>query len=84
MKFRIGLAEGWRELHRKSSVRFSALAAMVPPGAVALREAWASMPDDLKAVVPHSMQQAISYTVLAGAFLALRYTAVERKPKGQP
>lgn len=82
MSFRIRMAEGWRGLHKKSSVVMSGLAGLIIPGATALREAWASMPPDLKAVIPQSMQQAISYTILAGIFIACRYTAIERKQKG--
>jgi hypothetical protein len=82
MNFHIRLADGWQTFHRKSSVWVSASVAVASPALAALRGAWQQMPDDLKAVVPHSMQQAISYTILAGTFLILRYTVVERKDKG--
>jgi hypothetical protein len=79
MKIRIGLAEGWKGLHKKSTVRFSALIAIIAPCGPLLREVWATMPDDLKTVIPQDVRQGISYAILACTFLALRYTRFEKK-----
>ncbi|WP_050466368.1 hypothetical protein [Herbaspirillum chlorophenolicum] len=79
MKFRIGLAEGWQELHRKSSVRFSAAVALLASVGPQIAQAWGMVPDDLKGYLPTSVKQTIGYLVLACAFLALRYTRIERK-----
>lgn len=81
MSFRIRLADGWRDFHRKSSVRFSAAIAVLSPMVPALEGAWSRLPDDLKAYLPTGMKQAISYIILAGIFLTLRYTTIERKTK---
>jgi hypothetical protein len=75
---RLHLAQDWQDLHRKSSVRFSAVLATAAPTAFAIKETWNQMPDDLKHVLPDSVQQAISYSLIALLFIALRYTKVER------
>jgi len=85
MNIRICLADEWRTLHKRSSVIFSGFVGVVAPLGPVLRETWRSMPDDLKMVIPHSVQQGISYTILAATFVALRYTTIQRtdgKPEG--
>jgi hypothetical protein len=81
MKLRITLADGWQKLHTRGTVIFSGAVAVVAPLGAVLRETWNGMPDDLKQYLPHSVQQAISYTILCATFLALRYTSVRRMPR---
>jgi hypothetical protein len=82
MKLRITLADGWQRLHTRGTVIFSTAVGVVAPLGAVLRETWNGMPDDLKQYLPHSVQQAISYTILCATFLALRYTTVRRVPRG--
>lgn len=84
-KIRIGMAPGWRELHKKSSVVFGLLVAAfsaVVSSAPYIAQAWTSMPAELKAVIPADVQQYIGYTVFALTFLALRYTSIKPKDDG--
>ncbi|WP_018435369.1 DUF7940 domain-containing protein [Paraburkholderia atlantica] len=81
MRLRITLADGWQKLHTRGTVIFSTAVGVVAPLGAVLRETWNGMPDDLKQYLPHSVQQAISYTILCATFLALRYTAVRRVPR---
>jgi hypothetical protein len=75
------LADNWRRLHTRGTVIFSTAVGVVAPLGAVLRETWNGMPDDLKQYLPHSVQQAISYTILCATFLALRYTSVRRVPR---
>jgi hypothetical protein len=82
MNCRIGLAEGWRELHKRGTVRAgAAFTALVGAGPL-LAQAWAGMPPELKAAIPQNVQQWIAYTVFGLGFLALRYTTIKRKEPG--
>jgi len=81
MNFRIGLAEGWRRLHRKGTVIASLCFTTVVGTGPLIAQAWASMPPDLKAAIPQNVQQWIAYTLFGLVFLGLRYTTIERKPK---
>ncbi|MGF6976341.1 hypothetical protein QFZ94_004791 [Paraburkholderia sp. JPY465] len=81
MRLRITLADGWQKLHTRGTVIFSTAVGVVAPLGAVLRETWNGMPDDLKQYLPHSVQQAISYTILCATFLALRYTSVRRVPR---
>ena len=60
------LVDNWRRLHRAFSVQAMALAA-------AIQGAWPSVPDDLKAVLPHNLVHWISILLLvagiAGRFV---------------
>lgn len=77
-KLKLALADNWKTLHTRGSVIFSGVIAIAAPTGAVLRETWNQMPDDLKQVLPHNVQQGISYTVLALTFLALRYTTVKK------
>lgn len=48
-----------------------------------IRETWASLPDDLKAVLPGSVQKAIAYAILFFMFIAARSLTFERKEPKQ-
>lgn len=78
MKWKFGMADGWRRLHTKGTVLFAGAVGVIAPLAEVVRQTWAFVPDDLKEYLPHSLKQAISYTVLALAFIAIRYTTVKR------
>lgn len=79
MKWQIVLADDWQRLHKKGTVIFSATVGALIPLAEIVRQTWGFLPDDLKEYLPHSLKQAISYTVLCCAFLAFRYTSVQKK-----
>ena len=80
--FRLRLADGWQRLHTRGTVIFSSAVGVLAPTGFALRETWNGMPDDLKQYLPHSVQQAISYTILCLTFIAIRYTTVQRGTRG--
>ncbi|EIF30983.1 hypothetical protein BCh11DRAFT_06495 [Burkholderia sp. Ch1-1] len=80
--WRLHLADGWRRLHTRGTVIFSSTVGVLAPTGFALRETWNGMPDDLKQYLPHSVQQAISYSILCLTFLAIRYTSIRREPRG--
>lgn len=80
--WRLHLADGWQQLHKRGTVIFSSAVGVLAPTGFALRETWNGMPDDLKQYLPHSVQQAISYTILCLTFIAIRYTTVQRGPRG--
>ncbi|MEX3628764.1 MAG: hypothetical protein VB138_03995 [Burkholderia sp.] len=76
MKFQ--LIDEWREAHRFSSVRLSALMATVFAIGPSLLSAWAALPDDLKQVLPTGWAR----TIAVGAFLLVllaRVTTFEIK-----
>jgi len=80
-KWRIGLADNWRRLHRKSTVIAGVLFTTVMSTGPLLSQAWGAMPAELKAVIPQNVQQWIAYTMFGLTFLALRYTALRKKEK---
>lgn len=82
MKLKLALADDWQQLHTRGTVIFSTAVGVLAPTGFALRDTWNGMPDDLKQYLPHSVQQAISYSILCLTFLALRYTTVRREPRG--
>lgn len=51
------LVDNWRRMHRTFSVQAMALAA-------AIQGAWPTVPDDLKAVLPHNLVHWVSITLL--------------------
>lgn len=77
MRWRIGLADGWRDLHKRGTVIVSGALAVVTAAGPALVEAWNSMPADLKELLPQGVQR---YAALVAFMLILvvRYTAVRR------
>jgi hypothetical protein len=81
MKFKITLADGWQKLHTKGTVILSSGLAAVSAFGPVIREAWHSVPDDLKSVIPAHAQQAIAYAILFASIVAVRYTSVKRVPK---
>lgn len=83
MKLRIGMAEGWRRLHFKGTVIASTIFTAIVGAGPLLSQAWATMPADLKAVIPQNVQQWIAYVSFGLGFLALRYTTIKRKDDEQ-
>ncbi|MBK5120875.1 hypothetical protein IQ288_13380 [Burkholderia sp. R-69980] len=81
MKFRISLADGWQQLHRRGTVILSTGLATISAFGPLIREAWHNVPDDLKSVIPAHAQQAIAYAILFTSIVAVRYTAIRRVPK---
>ncbi|MEQ0776188.1 hypothetical protein ABLT15_28175 [Paraburkholderia tropica] len=77
MKWRIGLADGWRGLHKRGTVIVSGSLAVVTACGPAIVEAWNQMPPDLKALLPQGLQR---YAALAAFLLIVivRYTAVRK------
>lgn len=78
----IRLAEGWQRLHRSSTVIVSTTAAGISAFGPQIREAWRSIPDDIKSMIPAHAQQAVAWTIFFCVLVGLRYTVVELKPKG--
>ena len=83
MKLKIGLADDWRKLHQRGTVIFSATCGAISAFGPELRTAWQGMPDDLKAVIPHNVQQAIAYAILFSTIIAIRYTTIRRVSSAQ-
>lgn len=83
MKLKITLADGWQQLHRRGSVILSSTLAAVSALGPTIREAWHSVPDDLKSVIPAHAQQAIAYAILFSSIVAVRYTTIRRVPAPQ-
>ena len=78
---KLTLADGWRELHKRSTVIAGAIFTAIAGAGPLIAQAWAGMPPELKAVIPQNVQQWIAYTMFGLTFIALRYTAFQRKPK---
>jgi hypothetical protein len=79
--WRVGLADNWRRLHTRGVVVASGFMSVVSLFGPELREAWGSMPDDLKQVIPATGQKAIAYAILFCTLVAIRYTALKRVQK---
>lgn len=79
-RFELRLADNWKRLHTRGVVLYSGTMGLISAFGPVLREAWHSMPDDLKAVVPATVQQAIAYTILFTTIIGVRYTSVRRVP----
>jgi hypothetical protein len=79
--WRIGLADNWKRLHTRGTVIASGAMGMISLFGPELREAWASMPDDLKQIVPATAQKAIAYAILFCTLVAIRYAALKRTAK---
>ncbi|KWB72612.1 hypothetical protein WL40_10775 [Burkholderia ubonensis] len=78
MSFKITLASDWRRLHRVGSVILSCALAVMSALSPLIRETWHNLPDDLKAVMPAHVHQAIAYVVLFGTICAARYASFQR------
>jgi DMSO/TMAO reductase YedYZ heme-binding membrane subunit len=77
---KLKLADNWRELHKRGVVIYSGVLGLVSAFGPMLREAWRSMPDDLRAVIPASVQQAIAYAILFATIIGVRYASIQRVP----
>lgn len=80
MKFKLSLADGWQQMHKKGVVILSSTLATVSAFGPVIRDAWHNVPDDLKAIIPAHTQQAIAYAILFASIVAVRYTAIRRVP----
>ncbi|MBY4866789.1 hypothetical protein K6W76_09740 [Burkholderia anthina] len=78
MTWKVTLADDWRNLHKRGTVILSSVLAAISAFGPEIREAWHSVPDDLKSVIPAHFQQAIAYAILFATIVAVRYTAVRR------
>lgn len=78
--FRLHLADGWRSLHKRGVVVYSGVLGLISAFGPVLREAWRSMPDDLRTVIPANVQQAIAYTILFTTIIGVRYTSIRKAP----
>jgi NADH:ubiquinone oxidoreductase subunit 4 (subunit M) len=81
MKLKITLADGWQQLHKRGTVILSGTLAAISAFGPVIREAWHTVPDDLKSIIPAHTQQAIAYAILFASIIAVRYTSVKRVPK---
>ncbi|MCR1769071.1 hypothetical protein B7760_02011 [Burkholderia glumae] len=83
MKLKIGMADGWRDLHKRGTVIVSGSFAIVTACGPAIVDAWNSMPLDLKALLPQGIQRwaAMAAFVL---ILVVRYTAVRKLDRPAP
>jgi hypothetical protein len=78
---KLTLADNWRQLHKKGTVIFASLCAMITAFGPSIIDAWNALPPDLKGWLP----QGISRYMAIGAFLLtiiIRYTAVRRQDEG--
>ena len=82
MTWKVTLADDWRNLHKRGTVILSSALAAISAFGPEIREAWHSVPDDLKAVIPAHFQQAMAYAILFASIVAVRYTAVRRTCTG--
>ncbi|WP_322092905.1 glycoside hydrolase family protein [Paraburkholderia bannensis] len=73
MIWKITLADDWQRLHRRGTVIVSGAFGLVSAFGPVLRDAWRSMPDDLKTVIPAHVQQAIAYAILFATIIGARY-----------
>ena len=80
-KLKIGLADNWQKLHKRGTVIAGMVFTAVVSSGPLISQAWASMPSELKAVIPQNVQQWIAYTLFGITFIALRYTTVRREEK---
>ncbi|WP_186119584.1 hypothetical protein [Burkholderia gladioli] len=78
MKWRIGMADGWRRLHTRGTVIVSGSFAIVTACGPAIIDAWNSMPPDLKALLPQGVQRWAALVAFA-LILVVRYTAVRKR-----
>lgn len=87
----ITVAPGWRVrlssdialLRRQLSTWLALIFGVVQLLGPQIRETWASLPDDLKSVLPGSVQKAIAYAILFFMFIAARSLTFERKEPKQ-
>jgi len=79
MNWKLGLADNWRQLHKKGTVIFGWLFTVFMGFGPLLVQTWNTMPPEMKAVIPQNFQQWIAYTMFGLTFISLRYTSVRKK-----
>jgi len=79
-RFELRLADNWKSLHTRGIVIWTGTLGGISALGPILRDAWHSMPDDLKALILANVQQAIAYTTLFTTIIGVRYTSVRRVP----
>lgn len=75
---RFSLCDEWAKAHKTVTFWLSAGLASVSAMGPVIRDAWGAMPDDLKAVVPAHVQQAIAYAVLFLTIVGAHYVTIGR------
>jgi hypothetical protein len=81
---KLSISEDWRSLHKRAPVIFSGMCAAVSALGPEIRDAWHSVPDDLKAIIPAHLQQAIAYTILFCALIGAHYVQIQRRAPDAP
>jgi hypothetical protein len=81
---KLSLSEDWRSLHKRLSVILPAVCAAISAFGPEIRDAWHSVPDDLKAIIPAHLQQAIAYAILFCALVGAHYVQVQRRAPDAP
>jgi hypothetical protein len=81
---KLSISEDWRSLHKRLPVILSGVCAGVSALGPEIRDAWHAVPDDLKAVIPAHLQQAIAYAILFCALIGAHYVDIKRGPSGGP
>jgi hypothetical protein len=81
---KLSLSEDWRSLHKRLPVILSGACATISAFGPEIRDAWHSVPDDLKAVIPAHMQQAIAYAILFCGLIGAHYVQIQRRAPDAP
>jgi hypothetical protein len=81
MKFKLTMADGWQQLHKRGTVIAGAVFTAAAGAGPLISQAWTGMPPELKAVIPQNVQQWIAYTLFGLSIIAIRYTAIRSAPK---
>ena len=81
---KISLSDDWRSAHKRLPVIFSAVCASISAFGPEIRDAWRSVPDDLKAIIPAHVQQGIAYAILFCALIGAHYVQIQRRPADAP
>jgi len=78
MNWHIRMAEGWKSLHKKSTVIAASAFAAVTAFGPSLIDAWNMVPPDLKAALPEGTARWVS-TAAFVLLIFFRYTKIEKK-----
>lgn len=78
MNFRLGLADGWRQLHKRGTVLLATFFAMVTAFGPSLVDTWNLLPPDLKSALPEGTARWVS-TAAFVLMIFVRYTSVRRR-----
>lgn len=78
---KLGLAENWRQLHKKGTVILASFFAALTAFGPTLVDTWNLMPQDLKAALPEGTARWVS-TVAFLLVVIVRYTTLRKKDKG--